>query len=60
MNSVATRLKFHTVHFSVPYQVLQTQTQLLEIQPDFKNDLLNGVEKFKVDVVEFYDDYAEK
>ncbi|ELU05307.1 hypothetical protein CAPTEDRAFT_162628 [Capitella teleta] len=52
---------------SLPYgwkllkqQVLQVQANLLEIQPEFKMDLLNGVEKFKTDTQEFYDDYGEK
>ena len=42
------------------FQVLQVQNHLIEIQPDFKNDLLAGVEKFITDNNDFTNDYNDK
>ena len=36
------------------------QNHLIQIQPNFKGDLLDGVEKFKVDVTDFAADYNDK
>lgn len=36
------------------------QNTLLKVQPGFKSSLLSGVEKFQVDVVDFYKDYEKK
>lgn len=33
---------------------------MVDIQPDFKSNLLHGVEQYKIDVDEFVIDYAEK
>ena len=41
-------------------QALTVQDHLLQIQPEFKADLLNGVEVFQKDVITFVSDYAEK
>jgi len=41
-------------------QVGTTQTTLLKVQPGFKTDLLEGVERFFHDTAEFYRDYDTK
>uniref|UniRef100_A0A6I8N0V6 Dynein axonemal heavy chain 5 n=1 Tax=Ornithorhynchus anatinus TaxID=9258 RepID=A0A6I8N0V6_ORNAN len=41
-------------------QALQTQHLLLRIQPDMKADLLSGVAKFQVNVVEFHQEFEER
>lgn len=38
-------------------QVTQVQSHLLAIQPEFKANLLTGVEKFVVDTDDFTGDY---
>ena len=40
--------------------VLQTQDHLIAIQPQFKGDLLVGVDNFKVNAVDFEDDYDKQ
>jgi len=41
-------------------QASEVQNHLVDIQPDFKGNLLRGVEQYKIDVDEFVTDYAEK
>ncbi len=41
-------------------QVTQAADHLLQIQPEFKADLVSGVEKFIVDSRTFVVDYTEK
>ena len=38
---------------------IDVQSSLSKIQPDFKNDLFDKVEKFKVDTISFVNDYEE-
>lgn len=42
------------------FQASEVQNHLGDIQPEFKRNLLRGVEQYKVDVDEFVNDYAEK
>ena len=42
------------------FQASSVQTHLLEIEPEYKNNLLNAVEVYKETMVVFVDDYDEK
>ena len=48
----------NVLHFVVlSLQVLTCQNHLIKIQPQFKSNLLAGVEKFHGDSTDFTDDY---
>ena len=42
------------------FQASSVQTQLLEIEPEYKENLLNAVEVYKDAMVDFVDDYDAK
>ena len=56
----ATALTRFDIYIALVFQASSVQTHLLEIEPEYKNNLLNAVEVYKETMVVFVDDYDDK